>query len=81
MSILSHAWWGQSRDKGIGGTVKHVRTTKIIHSTFAQAYEERGITYYLSKVIPITLARLYLVPQQGYTYYLSKVIPITSTRL
>ena len=31
---------GQSGGKGIGGAVKHVRNTKIIHSTFAQAYEE-----------------------------------------
>ena len=81
ISPTLHTCGGQSGDKGIGGAVKHVRTTQIIRSTFAQAYEERGITYYLNKVIPITLARLYLSPLQGYTYYLNKVIPITSTRL
>lgn len=37
-SCLTHG--GQSRDKGVGGAVNHVRTTQIIHSTFAQAYEE-----------------------------------------
>ena len=47
-SCLTHGG-GQSRDKGIGGAVNHVRNTKIIHSTFVQAYEERGI--YLSYVI------------------------------
>ena len=35
---------GQFRDKGIGRAVNHVRTTQIIHSTFAQAYEEQGTT-------------------------------------
>ena len=42
-SCLTHGG-GQSRDKGIGGAVNHVRSTQIIHSTFAQAYEERGTT-------------------------------------
>ena len=37
-SCLTH--WGQSRDKGIGRTINHVRTTKTIQSIFAQAYEE-----------------------------------------
>lgn len=31
-SCLTHG--GQSRDKGIGGAVNHVRNTKIIRSTF-----------------------------------------------
>ena len=33
---------GQSGGKGIGGAINHVRSTKIIQSIFAQAYEERG---------------------------------------
>lgn len=37
-SCLTHG--GQSRDKGVGRTVNHVRSTKIIRSKFAQAYEE-----------------------------------------
>ena len=44
ISPTLHTQGGQFRDKGIGGSVKHVRNTQIIRSTFAKAYEKRGTT-------------------------------------
>lgn len=35
ISPTLHTQGWQFRDKGIGGAIKHVRNTKIIHSTFA----------------------------------------------
>ena len=61
MSCLSCANRRQSRDKGIGGAVNHVRYTKIIQSIFAPAYEERGD-------ILVLCDRIYLSYVIGYTY-------------
>ena len=69
ISPTLHTCGGQSGGKGIGGAVNHVRTMSAIKCYFATKHTKNG-------ELPITSARLYLLPQQGYTYYLSKVIVI-----